>query len=73
MVNQESDTEVVRYDLSEDAAPETCMIFSELYRHNGEWKFKAVGQGYATGLAGIAADSASSSAKRRDHRKKKRK
>ena len=32
------------------------MIFSELYRHNGEWKFKAVGQGYATGLAGIAAD-----------------
>jgi tellurium resistance protein TerD len=56
VVNQETDSEVVRYDLSEDAAPETCMIFSELYRHNGEWKFKAVGQGYATGLAGVAAD-----------------
>ena len=56
VVNQESDAEVVRFDLSEDAAPETCMIFSELYRHNGEWKFKAVGQGYATGLAGVAAD-----------------
>lgn len=56
VVNQESDAEVVRYDLSEDAAPETCMIFSELYRHNGEWKFKAVGQGYASGLAGVAAD-----------------
>ncbi|MCR1161660.1 TerD family protein [Paenarthrobacter sp. UW852] len=56
VVNQESDTEVVRYDLSEDAAPETCMIFSELYRHNGEWKFKAVGQGYASGLAGVATD-----------------
>jgi tellurium resistance protein TerD len=56
VVNQESDTEVVLYDLSEDAAPETCMIFSELYRHNGEWKFKAVGQGYASGLAGVATD-----------------
>lgn len=56
VVNQETDSEVVRYDLSEDAAPETCMIFSEMYRHNGEWKFKAVGQGYASGLAGVAAD-----------------
>lgn len=56
VVNQETDSEIVRYDLSEDAAPETCMIFSELYRHNGEWKFKAVGQGYASGLAGVAAD-----------------
>ncbi|BCW74726.1 TerD family protein [Arthrobacter sp. NicSoilB11] len=56
IVNQDNDTEIVRYDLSEDAAPETCMIFSELYRHNGEWKFKAVGQGYASGLAGVAAD-----------------
>lgn len=56
IVNQDNDAEIVRYDLSEDAAPETCMIFSELYRHNGEWKFKAVGQGYASGLAGVAAD-----------------
>lgn len=48
--------EIVRYDLSEDAAPETAMIFSEVYRNNGEWKFKAVGQGYTTGLAGIATD-----------------
>lgn len=56
VVNQETDSEIVRYDLSEDAAPETCMIFSELYRHNGEWKFKAVGQGYASGLAGVASD-----------------
>ena len=35
VVNQESDAEMVRFDLSEDAAPETCMIFSEIYRHNG--------------------------------------
>ncbi|GAA3701948.1 TerD family protein [Arthrobacter ginkgonis] len=56
VVNQETEKEVVRFDLSEDAAPETAMIFSEIYRHNGEWKFRAVGQGYATGLHGIASD-----------------
>ncbi|MFQ6155860.1 TerD family protein [Micrococcus luteus] len=56
IVNQGTDAEVVRYDLSEDAASETCMIFAELYRNAGEWKFKAVGQGYASGLAGVATD-----------------
>ncbi len=56
VVNQTDDKEIVRYDLSEDAAPETSMIFAEVYRNNGDWKFKAVGQGYATGLAGIATD-----------------
>jgi len=56
VVNQATDQEIVRFDLSEDAAPETAMIFSEIYRHNGEWKFRAIGQGYATGLAGIATD-----------------
>jgi tellurium resistance protein TerD len=56
IVNEGTDAEVVRYDLSEDAASETCMIFAELYRNAGEWKFKAVGQGYASGLAGVATD-----------------
>lgn len=56
VVNEDTDNEIVRYDLTEDAAAETCMIFSELYRHNGDWKFRAVGQGYATGLHGIASD-----------------
>ncbi|MCG2620707.1 TerD family protein [Arthrobacter sp. I2-34] len=56
VVNQATEQEIVRFDLSEDAAPETAMIFSEIYRHSGEWKFRAVGQGYATGLAGIATD-----------------
>jgi tellurium resistance protein TerD len=56
VINQATEQEIVRYDLSEDAAPETAMIFSEIYRHNGEWKFRAIGQGYATGLAGIATD-----------------
>ncbi|MFE1592597.1 TerD family protein [Nocardia sp. NPDC058705] len=48
--------ELARYDLSEDASTETAMVFGELYRHNNEWKFRAVGQGYASGLAGIARD-----------------
>ncbi|AMM34265.1 chemical-damaging agent resistance protein C [Sinomonas atrocyanea] len=56
IVNEGTNAEVVRYDLSEDAASETCMIFAELYRNAGEWKFKAVGQGYASGLAGVATD-----------------
>ena len=48
--------ELARYDLSEDASTETAMIFGELYRSRGEWKFRAVGQGYDAGLAGIARD-----------------
>ncbi|MFJ3785381.1 TerD family protein [Streptomyces sp. NPDC090093] len=56
VVNQADGAELARYDLSEDAAAETAMVFGELYRHGAEWKFRAVGQGYASGLAGIAAD-----------------
>ncbi|MER7050023.1 TerD family protein [Streptomyces jumonjinensis] len=56
VVNQADGQELARYDLSEDASTETAMIFGELYRHNGEWKFRAVGQGYASGLRGIALD-----------------
>ena len=50
LVNDATGVEVARYDLSEDASTETAMIFGELYRHNNEWKFRAVGQGYAGGL-----------------------
>ena len=56
VVNQADNTELARYDLSEDASTETAMVFGELYRAGSEWKFRAVGQGYATGLAGIALD-----------------
>lgn len=55
IVNEDNNMEIARYDLSEDASTETAMIFGELYRHNGEWKFKAVGQGFAGGLAALAA------------------
>jgi tellurium resistance protein TerD len=56
IVNQSGGTEIARYDLTEDASTETAMLFGELYRNGPEWKFRAVGQGYSSGLAGIAAD-----------------
>ena len=56
IINADDEVELARFDLSEDASSETAMIFGELYRRDGEWKFRAVGQGYATGLAGIARD-----------------
>ncbi|MEU5805422.1 MULTISPECIES: TerD family protein [unclassified Streptomyces] len=56
VVNQADNTELARYDLSEDASTETAMVFGELYRNGAEWKFRAIGQGYASGLAGIARD-----------------
>ena len=56
IVNQADGKEIARYDLSEDASTETAMVFGELYRNSGEWKFRAVGQGYAAGLRGIATD-----------------
>ena len=54
IVNETNGSEIVRYDLAEDASTETAMIFAELYRHNSEWKFRAVGQGYAGGLKALA-------------------
>ncbi len=56
VVNQADNAEIARYDLSEDASTETAMIFGELYRNGADWKFRAVGQGYSTGLRGIAQD-----------------
>ncbi len=56
IVNESGNTEVARYDLTEDASTETAMLFGELYRNGPEWKFRAVGQGYSSGLAGIARD-----------------
>ncbi|MGE7843364.1 TerD family protein [Lysinibacillus sp. NPDC093712] len=51
--NEESGSEVLRYDLAEDFSIETAVVFCELYRHNGEWKFAAVGSGYQGGLASL--------------------
>ncbi|GAA61265.1 tellurium resistance protein TerD [Pseudoalteromonas sp. BSi20652] len=54
VVDEKSGEEIIRYDLSEDYSTETAIIFGELYRHNNEWKFRAVGQGYAGGLHAMA-------------------
>jgi len=56
VVNADNGTELARYDLSEDASSETAMVFGEIYRNSAEWKFRAIGQGYASGLAGIVRD-----------------
>ncbi len=45
VVNQADGQELARYDLSEDASTETAMISAEVYRHGGEWKFRAIGPG----------------------------
>jgi tellurium resistance protein TerD len=54
LVNKDSNEEVTRYDLSENASMHTAMIFGEIYRYEGEWKFRAVGQGFKGGLAELA-------------------
>lgn len=53
VVNQDSNQELLRYDLSEDYSVETAMIAGELYRHGAEWKFNAVGSGFKGGLAAL--------------------
>ena len=53
-LNANGNTELARYDLSEDSSTETAMIFGELYRAGTDWKFRAVGQGYNGGLGPLA-------------------
>jgi tellurium resistance protein TerD len=55
VINDDGGQEIARYDLSEDASIETAMIFGEIYRVGTDWKFKAVGQGFAGGLGPLAA------------------
>ena len=54
LVDNKTGAEIVRYDLSEDASVETAMILGEVYRNGGEWKFRAVGQGFKGGLGPLA-------------------
>jgi tellurium resistance protein TerD len=53
-VNASGNTEIARYDLSEDGSTESAMIFGEVYRNGADWKFRAIGQGFAGGLAPLA-------------------
>jgi tellurium resistance protein TerD len=56
VVNANSNVELANYELGEEVSTENAVLFSELYRHGGDWKFRAIGQGYTNGLAGIASD-----------------
>ncbi len=53
IVNEETNEELIRYDLGEDFSIETAIVVAELYRHNGEWKFNAIGSGFGGGLAAL--------------------
>ncbi len=53
-VNASGNTEIARFDLSEDGSTETAMVFGEVYRAAGDWKFRAVGQGFKGGLGPMA-------------------
>ena len=55
IINDDNKQEIVRFDLTEDYSMETAMVFGEVYKKDGEWKFTAVGQGYAGGLAATCA------------------
>lgn len=55
-VADRENNDIVRFDLGQVDMNVTAMIFGELYRYKGQWKFRAIGQGYPTGLAGVAKD-----------------
>lgn len=56
ILNEETNEELVRYDLSEDYSIETTVVVGELYKHNGEWKFAAIGAGFEGGLAALCSN-----------------
>lgn len=53
VADEETGEELIRYDLSEDFSTETAIVVAEIYKKNGEWKFKAVGSGYNGGLVSL--------------------
>jgi tellurium resistance protein TerD len=53
IVDAATETELIHYDLGEDFSIETAVVVGELYRHNGEWKFNAIGSGFQGGLAAL--------------------
>ncbi len=51
--NTDTNEELLRYDLGEDFSVETTLVVAEIYRHNGEWKFNAIGSGFTGGLKAL--------------------
>ncbi len=56
IVDNATGTELIRYDLEEDFSIETAVVVGQIYRHNGEWKFNAIGSGYQGGLEALCAN-----------------
>ncbi|WP_028399315.1 TerD family protein [Ectobacillus panaciterrae] len=56
ILNEANGEELIRYDLGEDFSIETAVVVGELYRHNSEWKFNAIGSGYQGGLSSLVND-----------------
>lgn len=54
IIDTDRHVELARYDHVDEQTSVTALIFGEVYQHRGEWKFRAVGQGWANGLAGVA-------------------
>ena len=53
VVNKDTNEELLKYELSEDFSIETALVVAEIYRHNGEWKFNALGSGFEGGLEAL--------------------
>ena len=53
IVDEVTGEELLRYDLGEDFSIETAIVVGELYRHQGEWKFNAIGSGFKGGLRAL--------------------
>lgn len=53
VVNEDTNEELIRYDLSEDFSIETAVVVGELYRNQSDWKFSAVGSGFQGGLKSL--------------------
>ena len=53
IVDAVTNTELIHFDLGEDFSIETAVVVGELYRHNGEWKFNAIGSGWQGGLRAL--------------------
>ncbi len=56
IVDSATNQELIRYDLEEDFSIETAVVVGEIYKHNGEWKFNAIGSGFQGGLAALCAN-----------------
>ena len=55
IIDESNGSEIIRYDLGEDFSIETAIVVGELYKHNGNWKFNAIGSGFSGGLAALCA------------------